>query len=50
MKRRIEFLGHMIEDSKVYPQPDKIKTILGYPAPTCLKDVQSFLGLTSHFR
>ena len=50
MKRRIEFLGHMIEDGKVYPSPDKIKAILDYPAPTCVKDIQSFLGLTSNFR
>ena len=50
MKRRIEFPGHMMEDGKVYPSPDKIKAILDYPAPTCLKGVQSFLGLTSHFR
>lgn len=50
LKRRIEFLGHVIEDGKVYPSELKTRAVLKFPTPTSIKQVQSFLGLTGYFR
>ncbi|CAA9994248.1 unnamed protein product, partial [Nesidiocoris tenuis] len=50
LKRRIEFLGHVIEDGRVYPSPDKTEAVKNFPKPTTTKQVQSFLGLTGFFR
>lgn len=50
IKRSIEFLGHIIEEGKIYPSPEKIKAVINYPEPQGLKDIQSFLGLSGYFR
>ena len=50
LKKRIEFLGHVIEEGKVYPSADKTEAVRRFPEPTTTKQVQSFLGLTGFFR
>jgi len=50
MKRFIEFLGHVVEDGKIYPSPEKMKTVIDFPKPKGLKDFQNFLGLSGYFR
>ncbi|KAG5318843.1 POL3 protein, partial [Pseudoatta argentina] len=50
LKRTIEFLGHIIEEGKIYPSQEKVKAVMDYPEPKELKDIQSFLGLTGYFR
>lgn len=50
LERRIEFLGHVIEDEKLYSSPEKTKAVLKFPEPKTVKQVQSFLGLTGYFR
>jgi len=43
-------LGHVIEDGKLYPSPEKTKAVLRVPEPKTIKQVQSFLGLSGYFR
>lgn len=50
LKRRVEFLGHVIEGPNVSPSPNKIKAVMCYPEPKTVKQLQSFLGLTGFFR
>jgi len=50
LQRRIEFLGYVIEDGRIYPSPDKTKAVMKFPQPRTTKKVQSFLGLTGYFR
>lgn len=42
LKRRIEFLGHEIEDGRVYPSPEKIKAVQRFPVPKSKREIQSF--------
>ncbi|GBN63453.1 Retrovirus-related Pol polyprotein from transposon 297 [Araneus ventricosus] len=49
-KKRIEFLGHVIEDGKIFPSTLKTEALLNFPAPANLKQIHSFLGLTGYFR
>lgn len=49
LQNKIEFLGHVVENGRVYPSAQKIEAIhilLGAK----LKQVQSFLGLSGYFR
>ncbi|GBM55523.1 Retrovirus-related Pol polyprotein from transposon 297 [Araneus ventricosus] len=50
LKNRIEFLGHVIEDGKIFPSTLKTKAFLNFPEPANLKQIHSFLGLTGYFR
>jgi len=50
LQTRIEFLGHTIEDGRIYPSARKIEAVRKFPEPTSTKHVQSFLGLSGYFR
>lgn len=50
LKTSIEFLGHLVENGKIYPSPEKTAAVMNFPEPTTAKQVQSFLGLSGYFR
>ncbi|GFX78812.1 retrovirus-related Pol polyprotein from transposon 17.6 [Trichonephila clavipes] len=50
LKKKIEFLGHIVESGTIKPSPSKILAVRNFPEPTTIKQVQSFLGLTGYFR
>lgn len=50
LKRRVEFLGYVIENGSIYPSPEKTLAVVNYPEPKTYKQLQSFLGLTGYFR
>ncbi|GFX71369.1 retrovirus-related Pol polyprotein from transposon 297 [Trichonephila clavipes] len=45
----IEFLGHIIENGRLFPSPSKTKAVINYPDLKNTKDVRRFLGLTVYF-
>lgn len=49
-KTTIEYLGHVITHKKITVDPAKIATIRDYEVPKTLKQLRSFLGLTSYYR
>jgi len=49
-KDEVEFLGHIISGSGVSTDPKKIKTIVEWPTPKSVKDVQRFIGLCNYYR
>ncbi|GBL89286.1 Retrovirus-related Pol polyprotein from transposon 297 [Araneus ventricosus] len=42
LKKGIEFLGHVIEDGKIFPSTLKTKAVLNFPEPANLKQIHSF--------
>ena len=46
----VVYLGHVISSEGVSPDPDKTASIENFPRPRRLRDVRSFLGLTSFYR
>lgn len=50
LQRRVEYLGHITEDSHVGPSPAKVKGVKNFSLPETKKAIQSFLGLTGYFR
>lgn len=50
MRKEVNYLGHVITDQGVKPNPQKIKCVIEFPIPTNEKDVKSFLGLSGYYR
>ncbi|GFX67331.1 transposon Ty3-I Gag-Pol polyprotein [Trichonephila clavipes] len=50
LKKKIEFLGHIVESGTIKPSSTKTLAVRKFPEPTTIKQVQSFLGLTGYFR
>lgn len=50
LQKKVEFLGHVIEDGRVYPSTRKIEAVRKFPEPINVKQVQSFFGLSGYFR
>ena len=50
LKDCIEFLGHNIEGSKIYPSSLKSQAALNFSELENMKQEQSYLGLTDYFR
>eukprot|EP00833_Pecoramyces_ruminatium_P012026 jgi/Orpsp1_1/1186058/evm.model.c7180000096669.1 len=49
-KDKVEFLGYVISGKGVETDPKKIKSIVEWPTPICVKDVQRFVGLCNYYR
>jgi len=49
-KSPIEFLGHLVSQDGIEPQPAKLDSIRNWPTPHCLRDVQAFCGLAGYYR
>ncbi|GFS86142.1 retrovirus-related Pol polyprotein from transposon 297 [Trichonephila clavipes] len=50
LKKKIEFLGLIVESGTIKPSPTKTLPIRKLPELTTIKQIQSFLGLTGYFR
>ncbi len=47
---RIKFLGHVIENGKILPDPDKIEAIRNFPVPKNQKELRAYIGLIGWIR
>lgn len=50
LRKEVSYLGHIITDNGVKPNPEKTKAVENFPIPKCAKDIKSFLGLVSYYR
>ena len=49
-QKEVKYLGHMITTEGIQPDPEKVKVVQEYPAPTSVKEVRAFMGLTNYYR
>jgi len=49
-RTEIDFLGHLVNQHGILPQPEKLKAIKEWPVPRCLREVRAFVGLASYYR
>lgn len=49
-KRKLRYLGHLLGDNCVMPDPDRIEQVRAYPTPKNLDEVRSFLGFVGFYR
>lgn len=50
LKKETEFLGHILTDKGMKPNPDKIKIIQKLELPRTERQIKSFLGITGYYR
>ena len=50
LKREVTFLGHVISEEGVLPNPDNVERLANWPVPTRVRDVRAFLGLGNYYR
>ena len=50
LKPTVSYLGHLVTSEGIQPDPKKTSRVVGYPAPTDINEVRSFLGLSSYYR
>ena len=48
--RQVKFLGHLISEYGVKPDPSKTKALENFAEPSNINHVRSFLGLASYYR
>ncbi len=47
---QVEFLGHVISADGVSVESGKTDAIKAWPVPTCVNEVQQFMGLANYYR
>jgi len=50
LKRSIKFLGHIVTEKGITPDPEKIQAIMKMKTPTNVKELRSFLGIAGYYR
>ena len=48
--KEVEFLGVIIGPEGIKIEKEKVKGVLEWPTPKCVKDIQKFLGLVNYYR
>ncbi len=46
----VKYVGHIVNKFGIKPDPDKVNAVKQFPAPTDLKSLRQFLGLSNFFR
>jgi hypothetical protein len=50
LRKEVLYLGHIINENGISPDPTKLECIKNYPKPKNVKDIKSFLGLLNYYR
>lgn len=50
MQKQVVYLGHLISQSGIKPDPTKVIAVTHFPCPKTQKNIKSFLGLVGYYR
>ncbi|XP_071629552.1 uncharacterized protein [Temnothorax longispinosus] len=50
LRKEVTYLGHIIGESGVRPDPKKIEAVQNFPIPKSAKNIKQFLGLAGYYR
>lgn len=50
LKRKVAYLGHVLSEKGLEPDPKKIEAVRMFPIPKTQKNVRQFLGLAGYYR
>lgn len=49
-KKELAFLGHIVSEKGIQPDPGKVEKVQNFPIPTNLTELRGFIGLASYYR
>ena len=49
-QKKVKFLGSIVSEDGIEPDPEKIKAVKEWPRPKVLKDVRAFVALAGYYR
>ncbi|KAL4126171.1 hypothetical protein QTP88_010397 [Uroleucon formosanum] len=49
LKQQCMYLGHIISENGIQPDPEKVKSVLQFPTSTSVQEIKSFLGLSGYY-
>ena len=49
LRKEVAFLGHIVSERGVEPDPEKIKAVSEFPQPKGVRNIREFLGLTGYY-
>ena len=49
-KPEVKFLGYLLSEKGILPDPEKVEAIVKFPTPKRPKDIRAFLGLCNYYR
>jgi hypothetical protein len=49
-RKEVSYLGHLVTDKGIRPDPAKVKSVYEFPTPKNPKQVKMFLGLAGYYR
>ncbi|CAK1589740.1 unnamed protein product [Parnassius mnemosyne] len=50
IRKEVSYLGHIITNEGLKPNPEKTKAVQQFPQPRCPKDIKYLMGLVSYYR
>ena len=50
LQKRVLYLGHIVSDQGITPDPAKTAKVTSWPIPKCVTELQAFLGLANYYR
>ena len=50
LHKEVKYLGHMVSEEGIKPDPDKISALKEWPVPTSVQEVRKFLGFAGFYR
>ncbi|KAL5488507.1 hypothetical protein EMCRGX_G017449 [Ephydatia muelleri] len=50
LQKRVLYLGHIVSDQGITPDPGKTAKVTSWPIPNCVIELQAFLGLANYYR
>lgn len=45
----VKYLGHLMSNDGIRPDPAKVQKVMDWPTPKSVKDIRQFLGLANYF-
>ena len=50
LKDKVCYLGHIISEQGIHPNPEKVSAVKNFPKPRNVKNIRQFIGIANYYR